>query len=1436
MELGIDLGSSTAKVVILKNKQLQYKKYIRHNGRVKETLREILTFLNSRYRGVSFSVLITGSAGMGLASRTNLPFGQEVIALSKAIRTFYPDVSTFIELGGEDAKIVLFRKHQAPEMKMNGSCAGGTGSFIDQMATLLNMEPGDLNELAKHSTKKLFIASRCGVFAKTDVQALLNKGENKADIARAVFLAVANQTVTTLLAGAEVNGKVLFAGGPLTFLSELRKAFVETLEKPPEDFILPNNAEVLVAIGAALLGKQKGITLTIDALLERLANESTAGLTMRTLPPLFSSKKDYYAFNDRHNRFQIRKLNPEELSRVKAMYLGIDAGSTTTKMVLIDENNNIIDNFYSNNFGDPLKIAQKGLEQFRPHLEKGLLKAAFATGYGEEFMKVALNLDGGIVETMAHYTAGALFDSELSFIVDVGGQDIKAIKIENGFVTDIQLNEACSSGTGSFIQTFAENLNLSLEEFVQKALWAKHPVDLGTRCSVFMNSKVKEALKDGADVSDIAAGLAYSVVKNALYKVIHLKNTDELGDHVFVQGGTFKNDAVLRAFEILTGKEVIRLNISEYMGAFGAALYAKKFVAQQTDYRTKFDLTVLENIQFSKRQIHCKGCGNQCSITQFTFSNKNRFYTGNRCERYFSNKSATERITENFFRDKEEIIFNVDAYWPGALPEIDPGKPTIGIPRVLSVYEHYPFFYSFFRKLGFKVVLSDPTSQSMYYKGLRTVPADNLCLPAKVANGHVFNLIEKKVDRIFYPAILFEQKESKDAQNSFNCPIVTGYGEVLKKNIKTDIPIDSFPMSFTYMPGVRDNIYKYLAEFGVSKKEIDEAIPFALQMEKKSIELQREKAGKIIAKAMAENKPLIVVMGRPYHLDPMVNTGILDMIEDLGAYAISENAIPDLHKMNLDGVLPLTQWSYHNRLYLAAKWVAQQKYEKVAAIQLNSFGCGPDAVVADEVKALVETGGKIYISIKIDEMSNLGAAKIRIRSLLEALNQNNEIRLKKRTFTKRYSKHDRKKTIIVPYFAKMYSDLLEPVFHRLGYEIVTLYDQSPEAVEVGLKYVNNDMCYPAVIVIGDLIKALQSGKYDPDNSVVALSQTNGQCRASNYVPLLKKALVDAGFTNTPVISLSADSFAEGFVFNPLKFVTYTVILYAMADGILRMKLRTKPYEAVPGQTMKLVNRLISELKELTYAQAPSKKTLHRFMRYAVDEFNKIPLRRERNARRVGVVGEIYLKSNCFSNNYIVDWLEEKGYEVELPSYLRFFEYGYFTQKFTFKEKISRLPFKLATRSFNHYLITHYQKEVEKELKRFAGYEPLEPLSKAVNRGSSPLPLYLQFGEGWLLALELVEMVTHGIKDVISLQPFGCISNHIVAKGIYRELKDKYDANLLLLDFESGTSRANVLNRLELFLSGDENQTPPQAETGQDPLNLSDMFLPLEVNAFQNRGE
>ncbi len=1420
LRLGIDLGSATQKVVILDDSgNLIFKKYLRHNGEIRKNLLKTLYEIGTEYGVIrDFKVILTGTAGMGLASRINIPFVQEVIAISNAVKFLYCDVSSLIELGGEDAKIVLFNKNLPPEMRMNGSCAGGTGSFIDQMATLLNVNFEELNRLSAKSTKRLYIASRCGVFAKTDVQALINKGENKNDIAKAVFIAVANQVVSALLSGAELKPKILFAGGPLTFMPELRKAFIEIINLPESEFILADNSEVLVAIGAALIAGDKGQILNLNSLIGLIKNDEKKLTNTRTLQPLFKDEKEYQDFITRHKKFTVPLLSAHELENVKEIYMGIDAGSTTTKIVLLDEKERIIDTFYSSNLGTPLDTAIVGLKKLKKYLLPNLgpdnsdfkignskflgkLRAVFATGYGEEFVKTALNLDGGIVETAAHFAAGSLFNPDINFIVDIGGQDIKAIKIEKGIITDIQLNEACSSGTGSFISTFADNLGLTLEDFIKKALFAKNPVDLGTRCSVFMNSKVKEALKDGLSVDDIAAGLAYSVVKNALFKVIKIKSIEDLGEIIFVQGGTFKNDAVLKAFELLTGREVYRLNISEYMGAFGAALYAKKFIKSNPDYKTPFDINSIEKLKFNRKTFTCNGCGNKCLVTQFKFSTGNIFYSGNRCEKIFSNKTKKKIPGIHFFREKEELIFNPKKYFPSTtLPKTRCTYPTIGIPRVLSIYEHYPFFYTMFSYLGIKTLLSDFTSKETYYRGLKTVTADNICMPAKVANGHILQLLEKGVDRIFFPSIIFEKKEGKPAKNSFNCPVVTGYGEVLKRSIKTKIPIDSIPISFRYIRGIRHNIYQYLKEYGITKQEVKKAINAGFKAQKKSQILQQELAREVIDTAVKENKPLIVVLGRPYHMDPLINNGIMDMIYDLGAYAISENAIPELYRMSLKGILPLTQWSYHNRLYLAAKWVAQHPYKKIAVIQLNSFGCGPDAVVVDEVKTILESRGRIYTSIKIDEMSNQGAAKIRIRSILEALNQNKHFAYKPRQYIKPFNKKDKQKTLLVPYFSKFYSDFIEIVFKHLGYRIKTLTKQSKEAVEEGLKYVNNDMCYPAIVVIGDIIKAFKDKIVNPEKTVVALSQTGGQCRASNYVPILKKALIDAGYTKTPVVSLSTDSFSEGFTFNPIKLLKYSVILFAAGDAILRMKLKTKPYEINTGETNRLVNELIKEAKEIFGMKKPNKELLVQFVRHAINRFNRIEVNyNPQTVKKVGIVGEIYLKSNCFSNNYIVNWLEDHHYEVVMPTFLKFFEYGFYSQLHNKNNKINIWKTKLITGAITHYTIDHYRNIVERELKNFKRYEKEIPLSDMVKNNHLPLPLYIQFGEGWLLSAEITEMINQNIKDIISLQPFGCISNHIVAKGIYRYLRDKYNANLLLLDYESGTSEANILNRLELFL-------------------------------------
>jgi predicted CoA-substrate-specific enzyme activase len=1282
-------------------------------------------------------------------------------------------------------------------MRMNGSCAGGTGSFIDQMATLLNITPNELNELSKKATKKLYIASRCGVFAKTDVQALLNRGESKEDIAKSIFIAVANQTITTLLSGASVKGKVLFAGGPLTFLSELRKTFQETLNLPEDEFILPDNSEVLVAIGAALYSENLNKDYTIEEILNRLNNEKNDNKTIRVLEPLFKNEEEYIEFKKRHEKMNLKFLSEEEKLNSKELYIGIDAGSTTTKLIMINENNDIIDTFYKNNMGKPLEIAIEGLKKFSKYISNKKLKAVYATGYGEEFITKALNLDGGIVETMAHFTAGKLFEKNLSFIVDIGGQDIKSIKIDNGIISDIQLNEAFSSGTGSFIETFAKNLNMNIDEFVEKAIHAKNPVDLGTRCSVFMNSKVKEALKDGVDIGDIAAGLAYSVVKNALYKVIKVKNIEELGENIFVQGGTFKNDAVLRAFEKITGKNVYRLNISEYMGALGAALYAKKFYTSQTDYETKFDINSIDNISYEKKFLRCNGCGNKCYITKFIFDNNNIFYTGNKCEKYFSNKTSKEKANvPNFFTEKEKKLFEMDEN-----QKFDKSKPVIGIPRMLSMYEHFQFFYNLFKELGFKVVLSDRSNPPMYYKGLKTVSADNICFPAKISNGHVINLIDKKVDRIFIPTIIFENQEGEDSKNAYNCPIVTGYGEVLKRNIYTDIPIDTIALSFRYEKGLKKNLFDYLNKIGeINKKDFERAFEIAKNKERMLKNNLRNLAKNIIEQAKKEDKILVVLLGRPYHMDPMVNTGIMNLIYELGAYGITEDSIPDLYKMDLKGVLPLTQWSYHNRLYLAAKWVAKSDYKKITAIQLNSFGCGPDAVVVDEVKTIVESGGKIFTALKIDEMSNLGAAKIRLRSTFEALNQNSNINLvKKRKYTKPYSEEDKGKTILVPKFSSFYSKLYEAVMYNLGYKIKTIENQSKDSIEEGLKYVNNDMCYPAVVVIGDIIKTLKSEDVDPDNAVVALSQTGGQCRASNYVPLLKKALIDAGFENTPVISLGTDASMEGIKINPLKLLKYSVIAFAAGDSLLRLKLATRPYEKNSGETLKVFNDLVEYFRDEMMRKKPSTKMLKDFLKKAVNEFNEIEVTMPKKRKRIGIVGEIYMKTNCFSNNYLVKKLENEGYEVIMPTFLKFLEYDFYSKKFNKYENVDKNNKQYLTKLVIKKTIDYYRNIVEKELSKFKRYIPDTPLEESIKNKRNLLPLSIQFGEGWLLANEIGEMAYNNIKNIISVQPFGCISNHIIAKGIYRLLKEKFDVNLLLLDYESGTSEVNIENRLKLFI-------------------------------------
>jgi len=1394
MKLGIDLGSSTAKFAIVdRNNKIVFSEYGKHNGKPVEKIIEFLIKMPHDLKKEEFTICITGTAGMGLSQRVNFPFVQEVLAVSKSVKTYYPHVAGVIEIGGEDAKFIHFSKNGIPDMRMNGSCAGGTGSFIEQMAALLDTELIDMNELAEQSSKHLAIASRCGVFAKTDVQALFNQGQSKSDIAKGVLSAVAVQYVSTLIAGADLDGDVIFAGGPLTYFSELREAFKERL-KIAGDFVLPENSQVFIAIGAALNSDTKDANkYDYEFILNKIKDSRGTIQIEKTLDPLFKSKEDYEKFSKRHKKNSF--IENSNVLENDNLFVGIDAGSTTTKMALLNEKGEIVANFYENNKGKPLDVVKKGFKEFGSLMNQ--VKAVYATGYGEEIVSHAFKLSGGVVETFAHYRAGLEFSDDISYILDIGGQDIKAISIDNGVVADIQLNEACSSGTGSFIETFSKTMGLTLDEFVEKSLFSKKPIDLGSRCSVFMNSKVKDALREGYLVDDVSAGLCFSVVKNALHKVVRIQDSSQFGDKVLVQGGTFKNDAVLRAFELLTNKEVIRVEQAHLMGALGSALFGLEQWQNNLVEDYIWNSKILdEELVSDKKYFKCKGCGNDCNISKFTFNNGESYFTGQKCEKFFSNKSEIETPTPNFFTEKYQINYTnlIEEEY-----DINENLPTIGLPLVLENYEHFIFYHTIFKTLGFKLEITHWTNDVMYNKGLTTQIVDNICFPAKVVNGHIEELNEKGVDRIFMPVVLFEQVADQDQANSYNCPVVTGYPEVAKSiyDKKEYAVIDSPIISFINYNYATQNMFKYVKQFGISKKDFNLAAKKAIAREDHIKEAYLKVGREVVNKAVRENKPLLIIAGRPYHIDPLVNHGLMDLANSLGAYVINEEVASELFEGDLSGISALTQWTYHNRLYKAGKWLKDFDYDKVGYVQLTSFGCGPDAVTTDEIKSIVQDAGKPYINIKMDEMANLGAVKIRLKSLLFTLQDGFKGGAVKRKFLPNHDKNGPIKTVIAPYFAETYNEVLVAVFHNFGYKLIFPKTQVREVIDEGLKYVNNDMCYPAIITVGDIIKELKSGKHDTNNVIVTMSETGGQCRASNYMTVLKKAMIDAGFENVPIASLNTSAGEDGFGFNTLKMLKYFAIGFSAADAILRMKLSTRPYEINKGDTEKLVTKVSQELYEMLIDK-PSKKNLIKFIKKTVIQFNDIEVY-HRKYPKVGIVGEIYLKTNNFSNNYLAKWLEDRGYEVELPGFVKFLSMEYFNNIFNYKENVKKSKSDVLRGFALKKTFDRYVKITEKEMRNFTRYHEESKIEDNIDKNI--LTTAIQFGESWLLPLEVMTMAQRGTKYVVALQPWGCISNHIIAKGMYKKIKKEFpDLSFLALDFESGSTNVNIFNRLELFLN------------------------------------
>lgn len=1657
LRVGLDIGSTTVKAVVLDQsdslKDTLFSDYRRHHANVRATVAGLLVDIHKELMELGrgdepIRLSITGSGGLALADNLHVPFIQEVIAETEAIDKEYPQADVIIELGGEDAKITYLKP--TPEQRMNGSCAGGTGAFIDQMSTLLDTDAAGLNEMAKSYENLYPIASRCGVFAKTDLQPLINDGAAKPDLAASIFTAVATQTIAGLAAGRPIHGTVIFLGGPLFFMSELRAAFQRALEGKVDEFIVPTDAHLYVAYGSALQADMDSDDQghhfeahTCDEILMRLDELKNLPSNTPTMPPLFPTEADREDFNKRHHKEHIHIGTLEGAHGPH--FLGIDAGSTTIKATLVNDDREIVWSSYANNEGSPLTAAINIVKKIQSELPEGAwIARSCATGYGEGLITTGLHLDEGVVETMAHYRGAEMVSPGVTAVIDIGGQDMKYLAITDGVIDSIAVNEACSSGCGSFLQTFAMSMGLTIQEFTQKALASTHPVDLGSRCTVFMNSSVKQAQKEGASIEDIAAGLCYSVVRNALYKVIKLRDSGELGDTVVVQGGTFLNDAVLRAFELLTERQVTRPNIAGLMGAFGAALTARMHYQDEADHldvvvkadgseeqseaepkAAAFKKTepakpeahvvvvdgvthtassiltgeALDNMSMTAERDVCKLCQNHCKLTITTFSDGSRFVTGNRCERGGdAKKKRSDR--PNLYDYKYKRCF---AY--RRLTDKKATRGEIGIPRALNMYENYPFWFTLLTTLGFKVMISGRSSHELFETGIESIASENICYPAKLVHGHIKWLINKGIKTIFYPCVSYEENLVPNTDNHYNCPVVANYPLVVGANVP-ELREDGVRYMHPYFNLANHELMvgRIVEEFAwanVTREEAETAVKAAYAEDKVFKHDVQQEGLTALAYMKEHNCRGIVLAGRPYHIDPEINHGIPETICSLGMVVLSEDSICELHPgetLNLTEFLsegevdprsknaarfrhvgdrtvtkmPLrvtNQWAYHSRLYAAAHFVAS--YPGLELVQLNSFGCGLDAITTDQVAEILADKADVYTLLKIDEVSNLGAAKIRLRSLKAAVEEreankareaaaakvmedqqaaaeraaeeakvkaesdleaakaalaeaqaaveaaqkkvdaeaqavhdavkasqastakavqgpkptgfrktgptaptpgrqilldstmaaNPKLTKAMREASKRAAERDlqaavankngtsdgttgvanaknakksghnnatmsryahREKfvkdmkknyTIVGPQMSPIHMSLVEAVIRSGGYKFDILKHASRGDVETGLKYVNNDACYPAIMVVGQLIDAILEGKYDPEHVALAITQTGGMCRATNYFGLIRKALVDAGYPQIPVIAISTQGLEDNPGFKAtLPLLHRAIKALILGDLLMKCLYRVRPYEVEKGSANKLYELWDAIVRETiehhgyskTAAKTPSIKKgylpYNVLAKEIVKSFDNLPLRDIPRKVRVGVVGEILVKYQPDANNHVVDVIESQDCEAVVPGIMEFMTTRpYITD---WNEKNLGMGGNKTLYALMRKGLDLYNAPIKAALVTSHGkFKQDEPMPELVKKAAEVTSIGVQAGEGWLLTAEILELIEQGCPNVICAQPFACLPNHVTGRGMFGKIRRLHpEANIVSIDYDPGASEANQLNRIKLMIA------------------------------------